>query len=214
MRAVHEHEAFPFLSALEDHDTPGPTVAHADDVLKALTLAERSWEEPDTAGTPLEEAPTSERGLNAADPETDPALAQYFGEVRHFALLSFAEEQALGRRITRWQRRVRWALYTASTALPTLRRLWHLVAHQEIPVHEVVQPQEGRLADPAAQRVQLQQALVHLQELAVQLRGLEVHHGSSPWAAPERRGGCPTRVPPWAARVVGWENPPGGAQGR
>ena len=99
MLAVHEHEARPFLSALDDHDTQGPTLAHDDDVLRVLTLDERSWEEPDTAGAPLEEAPTSERGLNAADPETDQVLARYFGEVRQFALLSFAEEQALGRRI-------------------------------------------------------------------------------------------------------------------
>src|SRR6266446_9201301 len=113
MLAVHEHEARPCLSALDDHDTQGPTLAHDDDVLRVLTLDERSWEEPDTAGAPLEEAPTSERGLNAADPETDQVLARYFGEVRQFALLSFAEEQALGRRITRWQRRVRWALYAA-----------------------------------------------------------------------------------------------------
>ena len=82
MLAVHEHEARPFLSALDDHDTQGPTLAHDDDVLRVLTLDERSWEEPDTAGAPLEEAPTSERGLNAADPETDQGLARYFGEVR------------------------------------------------------------------------------------------------------------------------------------
>ena len=98
MLAVHEHEARPFLSALDDHDTQGPTLAHDDDVLRVLTLDERSWEEPDTAGAPLEEAPTSERGFNAADPETDQVLARYFGEVRQFALLSFAPclAQALG----------------------------------------------------------------------------------------------------------------------
>jgi hypothetical protein len=155
MLAVHEHEARPFLSALDDHDTQGPTLAHDDDVLRVLALDERSWEEPDTAGAPLEEAPTSERGLNAADPETDQVLARYFGEVRQFALLSFAEEQALGRRITRWQRRVRWALYAAPTALPTLRRLWHHVEHLEIPVHEVVH-RLGTPPDPTAQRAQFQ----------------------------------------------------------
>jgi len=93
-------------------------LTHDDDVFSTLTLDERLWEEPDTAGAPVDEDPPSERGLDAAGPETDNAIAQYFGEVRHFTLLSFAEEQALGRRITRWQRRVRWALYTAPTALP------------------------------------------------------------------------------------------------
>jgi hypothetical protein len=117
-------------------------LAH-DDVFSALTLNERPWEEPATAGTSSVEDPTSEHDRNAADPETDNVVAQYFGEVRQFALLSFAEEQALARRITRWQRRVRWALHTAPMALPTLRRLWHQVEHQEISVHEVVQAREG-----------------------------------------------------------------------
>src|SRR2546426_2784143 len=162
-------EALPFLSALDDHDAPGPTLAHDDDVFSTLTLDEPSWEEPDTEGAPVEEDPTSERGFSATDPETDNAIAHYFGEVRHFALLSFAEEQALGRRITRWQRRVRWALYTAPTALPTLRRLWHHVEHQEIPIHEVVQPHAGTTPEPIAQRAQLQQAIVHLQDITAQL---------------------------------------------
>ena len=30
MLAVHEHEARPFLSALDDHDTQGPTLTHDD----------------------------------------------------------------------------------------------------------------------------------------------------------------------------------------
>src|SRR5467141_2223612 len=73
MLAVHEHEALerrawlstearealPFLSALDDHNTRGPTLAHDDDVFSALTLDEHLWEEPDTAGPPVEEDPTS-----------------------------------------------------------------------------------------------------------------------------------------------------------
>jgi len=204
MLAVHEHEARPFLSALDDHDTQGPTLAHDDDVLRVLTLDERSWEEPDTAGAPLEEAPTSERGFNAADPETDQVLARYFGEVRQFALLSFAEEQALGRRITRWQRRVRWALYAAPTALPTLRRLWHHVEHQDIPVHEVVHP-SGTPPDPTAQRAQFQQGIVHLQELTAHLRRLERHDGSPRGATPERQGPRHRRFRLWRAWLIACE---------
>jgi RNA polymerase primary sigma factor len=201
MLAVHEHEvmerrallsteaceAFPFLSALNDHDAQDPTLAHDDDVVSALTLDERPWEEPDTEGVSVEEDPTSERGFSAADPETDNAIAHYFGAVRHFALLSFAEEQALGRRIIRWQRRVRWALYTAPTALPTLRRLWHHVEHQEIPVHEVVQPRVGTTPDPTAQRAQFQQAIVHLQDITAHLSRLEAHHERPLCAVPEGR---------------------------
>jgi RNA polymerase primary sigma factor len=200
MQAVHEHEALerrarlsteahealPGLSALVDHDIHRPTLAH-DDVFSALTLDERPWEEPATAGTSSVEDPTSEHDRNAADPETDNVVAQYLGEVRQFALLSFAEEQALARRITRWQRRVRWALYTAPMALPTLRRLWHQVEHQDISVHEVVQAREGATLDPAAPGEAFQHALVHLQDITAHLRRLEAHDGKQLWAVQERR---------------------------
>jgi DNA-directed RNA polymerase sigma subunit (sigma70/sigma32) len=115
-------------------------------------------------------------------------IAQYFGEVHHFALLSFAEEQALARRITRWQRRVRWALYTAPIALPTLRRLWHQVEHQEIPVHEIVQAREGATPDPAAKEEQFQQALMHLQAITAHLRRLDAHDGRPLWMTQAQRG--------------------------
>ncbi len=201
MHAVHEQavlerrawlsteaqEALPYPSALADHDIHSPPLAHDDDVFSALTLDERPWEESTTAGTPAVADPTSELDLNAADPETDNVVAQYLGEVRQFALLSFAEEQALARRITRWQRRVRWALYTAPMALPTLRRLWHHVEHQEIPVHEVVQASEGTAPDPAAQREEFQQAIVHLQAITAHLRRLDAYDGRPLSAAQARR---------------------------
>ena len=185
--STEAQEALPGLSALADHDIHNPTLAHDDDVFSALTPEERPWEEPATAGTPSVEDHPSEQDRHAADSETDNVLAQYVGEVRQFALLSKAEEQALARRITRWQRRVRWALYTAPIALPTLRRLWHQVAHQEIPVHEVVQARKGATPDPAAQGEAFQQAIVHLQDITVHLRRLDAHGGTPLWAAQERR---------------------------
>jgi RNA polymerase primary sigma factor len=188
MQAVHEQETLPGLSVLAHHDIHSPTLAHDDDVFSALTLEERPWEEPATAGTPSAEDPTSEQDLNAVDPETDNMVAQYFDEVRQFVLLSFAEEQALARRITRWQRRVRWALYTAPIALPTLRRLWHQVEHEEIPVHEVVQAHEGATRDLAAQGDAFQQALVHLQEITAHLRRLDAPGGTPLRGAQARRG--------------------------
>jgi hypothetical protein len=74
MQSVYEHEALPGLSALFDHDIHRPTLAH-DDVFSALTLNERPWEEPATAGTSSVEDPTSEHDRNAADPETDNVVA-------------------------------------------------------------------------------------------------------------------------------------------
>src|SRR5262245_23525117 len=136
MIALHEQEMerrawfstdvsdeFSSLSPVDDHDERLPTFAHDDDVLSALGAAATTWDDTDVEEPPLEDALASEMAIEAGDPETDNVLAQYFGEVRRFALLSFAEEQALGRRIKRWQRRVRWALYTAPVALPTLLRI-------------------------------------------------------------------------------------------
>src|SRR5439155_22111402 len=106
-----------------------------------------------------EEEPRSALALKAGDAETDNIIAQYFGEVRRFALLSFAEEQALGRRIARWRRRVRWALYTSPITLPTLRRIWQQVEDQGTSLHEVVQPHEGTPPDRTAWRAQCRQAI-------------------------------------------------------
>src|ERR671919_161966 len=136
MIALHEHavlemqewlstdarEDLHFLRALEDQDATRPPLARDSDVFRAVLPDDPPWEAPDAEAAPLEDDSAAESALNAADPDTDNIIAQYFGEVRRFALLSFAEEQALGRRIARWQRRVHWALYTAPTTLPTLHR--------------------------------------------------------------------------------------------
>ena len=219
MQAVHEHEALerrvrlsmeaqealPYPSALADHNMHSPTLAHDDDVFSALTLGERSWEESATAGTRSVADPPSEQDFNAADPETDNVVAQYLGEVRQFALLSFAEEQALARRITRWQRRVRWALYTAPMALPTLCRLWHQVEHEEIPVHEVVQAREDATPDPAPPGEAFQQAIVHLQDITAHLRRLDTHGETLLWAAQARRVRRHESFRLWRAWLTAWE---------
>jgi RNA polymerase primary sigma factor len=186
MRAVHEPDARESKAcgaaeargallgrnAFEDHDTRQRTAAHAQ-VGRALVPDASPW--------------ASATARHPGDPETDQVLARYFGEVGRFALLSFAEEQALGRRITRWQRRVRWALYTAPLALPTLCRLWLQVEQQALPVHEVVQSCAGAASDPTAQRAHVRQALGHLQELTASLHRLEVQDGRPRGAAQTQR---------------------------
>src|SRR2546425_8012001 len=200
MRAVHEPDAResqacgateargarPDLNALEDHEARQGPVAPAQ-VGRAWVPDASPWAEPPTAAAPVEDDAASATARHTGDPATDQVLARYFGEVRRFALLSLAEEQALGRRITRWQRRVRWALYTAPMALPTLRRLWHHVEHQDIPVHAVVQAREGATPDPTAQREQFQQALVYLQAITAHLHRLEAHDGRLLWATPAQQ---------------------------
>jgi len=111
----------------------------------------------------------------------------YFGEVRRFALLSFAEEQALGRRITRGQRRVRWALYTAPIALPTLRRLWQQAEQEALAWHELVQPLEGGTPVQSEPRVHVRQAIRHLEELTARRCRLAEAHEAWPLGAAQER---------------------------
>src|SRR6266446_5609138 len=199
MQALHEHDAMekrdvlstptraalPLLRALEPQDASGPTLAHDDDV-GAFTPDNSSWDVPTREDAPREDDPASERTLGAADPATDNLVAQYFGEVRRFALLSFAEEQALGRRIKRGQRRVRWALYTSPVALPTLLRIRQRVEHQGVSLHEVVQHREETAPDQTAWLAQCRQAIVSLQDFATRLGRLEGGGGTPQGTAQER----------------------------
>ena len=158
--STEAREALAGISALDAHEARQPMVAHDDAVFRALVSDDSTWENAEAADTPMEDDSTSTMPFDAGVPATDRMLAQYFREVRRFALLSFAEEQALGRRIKRWQRRVRWALYTSPMALPTLRRLWHQSEPQDISRHEVVQdPTVSTLAQTAL-RAQSRQAIL------------------------------------------------------
>ena len=107
--------------------------------------------------------------------------------IRRFALLSFAEEQALGRRIKRGQRRVRWALYTAPIALPTLRRLWQQAEQEALAWHEIVQPLEGGTPAQIEPRVHVRQAMRHLEELTARRCRLAEAHEAWPFGAAQER---------------------------
>ena len=198
-------DEFPSLSPVDDRDERLPTFAHNDDVLSALESGETTWEDTDTEEPPLEDAAASEMALEAGDAETDNTLAQYFGEVRRFALLSFAEEQALGRRIKRWQRRVRWALYTSPMALPTLLRIRHRVEHQGVSLHEVVQHREEITTDQTAWLAQCRQAIVSLQDLATRLGCLEEGGGMPQCTAQERHVLRHERFSLWRAWLTTYE---------
>jgi DNA-directed RNA polymerase sigma subunit (sigma70/sigma32) len=218
MIALHDHEAtestwlstetqedLSFLSALEDTEARHATVAHDDDLISALVLDEPAWEDTEVAEAAVEDEPASALGTNAGDAETDNITAQYFSEVRRFALLSFAEEQALGRRLARWRRRVRWALYASPIALSTLRQIWQQVEPQDVPLREVVQPREGSAHDATAWRAQCRQALVSLQALATLLGHPEAGHGRPQRAVPAGRGLRHEHASLWRAWLTTWE---------
>jgi RNA polymerase primary sigma factor len=219
MMALHEYEEMEsrdwlstdtpedlaFLSALDDPEARHTTVAPADDFISALVSDDLPWEDTDALEAPVEDAPAAVRDLDAGDAATDNLIAQYFGEVRRFALLSFAEEQALGRRIARWRRRVRWTLYTSPIALPTLCRIWQQVEDQDTSLHEVVEYHEGTTPDGTAWRAQCRQAILSLEDLATRLGRMEVWSAMPRRLAQERRGLRHERLSLWRAWLTTWE---------
>ncbi len=219
MRAVHEPDAMErrawlsteardapsCSSGLDAHEAGQPMVAHANVVVRALVSDDPTWEDADAAEAPVEDDSASAMACDAGDPETDHLIAQYFGEVRRFALLSFAQEQVLGCRIKRWQRRVRWALYTSPMALPTLCRLWHQIEPQDISLHEVVQHPAAIMPEQTEWRAQSRQAMLSLQDLATRLDRPEARSGLPRRAAQESRGLRHARFSLWRAWLTTYE---------
>jgi RNA polymerase primary sigma factor len=197
-------EALSCLSALADHEEGQSMVAH-DVVVRALVSDDPTWEDAEAAEAHVEDDSASAVAYDAGDPETDHLIAQYFGEVRRFALLSFVQEQALGRRIKRWQRRVRWALYTSPMALPTLRRTWQQIEPQDISLHEVVQHPAVIMPEQTERQAQSRQAILSLQDLATRLDRPEAPSGLPRRAAQESRGLRHARFSLWRAWLTTYE---------
>ena len=134
----------------------------------AVVLADKSEQKPD-------------------DARFDSLLGQYFSDVRRHPLLTFAEEQALWRRIGFWQRRARRALYTSPIAFDTLRRLSRTAALDQ------------------SQREPMCEAVVFLQKVADDLSRMreaskESSRNSRRWRAQRQR-----RVRLWQEWIATWE---------
>ena len=197
------------MSVMHAHDARQPRAArrtrvsqNVSDPARALDevdipfpLHPPPWDGSDHADVAPEDALGSARTLGGADPEVDTVMAHYVGDVRRFALLSVAEEHALGRRITRGQRRVRWTLYTAPLALPTLRRLWPGEASPARPVPEDVPSRADATPAPGVAREHDPQALHQLEAIATRLSGLD--------AAPCTHRQARARL--WRAWLRTWE---------
>lgn len=169
---------------------------------------EAPWGDPETADTPWEDdaaaededaAPTNDAA------ETDNLVAQYFGDVRQFALLSREAERTLWQRIAQWQARVRRALYMAPTTLPTLIALWHQVQRGDIPPQEVMQNAPGTVSDDAVRDVQLGQAIAALQALAARLRQCETRAQPGAETAPQRWARRQARARLWYQWIATYE---------
>jgi RNA polymerase sigma factor (sigma-70 family) len=107
------------------------------------------------------------------DPETDSLVAQYFGDVRHFDLLTRTQEEALWQHIELLKQRVRRALYTAPVCLPTLQTLWQEVIGGERLLHDVVAETTALADDGPAPFARFEAAILSLQELTQRLQHLK-----------------------------------------
>ena len=116
--------------------------------------------------TDLEESP------HELEENFDNLVARYFGDVRQFALLNRAEEQALWCRIESAQKRERRALYTAPMALSILMQLWHQVEREEVSLDHVLRDAEALAARQADLRRQFEDAVLELQDIATRSAGL------------------------------------------
>lgn len=120
--------------------------------------------------------------LEAAAPEPemeeqenfDNLVARYFGDVRQFALLNRAEEQALWCRIEQSSKRVRRALYMSPVALPTLRQVWQQIEQATMALDTVVHLTDTGTPPPAAVQQQFGESIRELQDLAVCLHDVRL----------------------------------------
>jgi RNA polymerase sigma factor (sigma-70 family) len=187
-----------------DHTVLAATLPE-DVLLPGACLQDDEWEEADETDAALESDAAPTDSLTKADPEAENLVAQYFGEVRRFALISFAEEQALGHRIAAYKARVRRTLCTSPAALPTLTHVWHQVARAEIRLTQVVRDGDATTRDQAAWHAQLGEALQRLQDLATRLRSL-TRPCQPPWGtAQERRTRRQERASLWHQWIATWE---------
>jgi RNA polymerase sigma factor (sigma-70 family) len=115
--------------------------------------------------------------------------------VRQFALLSFAEEQALTHRIVAAKARVRRALCLAPVALPTLTHVWQ----------QGVRDEDAPTSEQAAWHTQLGEALPRLQDLATRLQALAHPDPAVLETAHARRTRRQERVRLWHQWIATWE---------
>src|SRR5262249_31218419 len=128
---VRRREGYRWTMLAEDHRSG------------AFEHEEAGWGGLPEADETLALDPDPEESPHEPDENFDNLVARYFGDVRQFALLSRAEEQALWYRIASAQKRERRALYTAPMALPILTQLWQRVERGELPLGRVLRDAEA-----------------------------------------------------------------------
>lgn len=167
-----------------------------------------SWDDRVETRLSSDNDTTSGRPSTAPALEADNLVAQYFGELRHFDLLSREEETALWQRIEQWKARVRRALYTSPVALSTLTAIGEQVQRCELPLHQVIEQVDTTAQHEAAAHAQLAQSIGHLQELAAKLQRLQRQRRASSRSAHQQRPLRSEQAGLWREWLATWEAMP------
>lgn len=167
-----------------------------------------SWDDRVETRLSSDNDTTSGRPSTAPNLEADNLVAQYFGELRHFDLLSREEETALWQRIEQWKARARRALYTSPVALSTLTAIGEQVQHCELPLHRVIEQVDTTAQHEAAVHAQLAQSIGHLQELAAKLQCLQRQRRASSRSAHKQRPLRSEQAGLWREWLATWEAMP------
>ena len=133
------------------------------------------WQTTDGNDVLVEDKAPPQPVLTKPGPETDSFVAQYFGDVRQFALLTQTEETALWQHIEHLKKRLHRALYTAPICLPTLQHLWQRVERGELSLRHVVAETISIVDPDPAPDAPFEASIRSLQVLTRRLQRLKTH---------------------------------------
>ena len=175
----------------QDYQVTLSRLAEDEDVSLEFGQQDDSWHETSEEDGVWGDDTIAETSPANDDTAVGDVVAQYFGDVRRFPLLSTAEEQALWRRIERCKARLRHALITSPVALPTLTEMWQQLERDDIVLQQVFDA--DATADQKELRTRFARVLRQLQELAGRLQQLatagQTIRGRTPRTLCQKRAG-------------------------
>lgn len=163
-----------------------------------------AWTEADAGDTPLDGDTETEASVEEYDATIDSLVAQYFGDVRRFALLSRPAEQALAAQIEQHKARVRRALCTSPVALATLTQVWQQVKGEELPLRQVIRDDEADEHQTGC-LAQFEATVVFLTNLHTDLQDLRAQRRATAWSAQERQALRREQAQRWHQWIATWE---------
>lgn len=181
---------------------PALTFADVDDDLHpTASQDDEAWQERDADDASEEDTASI---LQQREPDLDNLIAQYFGDVRQFPLLTRDEERRLWARIEHHKGRFRRALFTTSVALTVLTKIWQQVAQGSIPLRQVVcDADQGH--DQAEHSRHIGELVHALHTLQGELRTLEACKKGVPLTRSARRQRRLQKVQRWQRWLATWE---------